>query len=50
MHIENSEKTRAQLRDDGKQVTGLDLVKYLKSYAAQLENKYVKILESNHFK
>jgi len=38
-------ETRAQLRDDGKQVTGLDLVKYLKNYAS-IGEKYVKILES----
>ena len=38
-------ETRAQLRDDDKQVTGLDLVKYLKNYAS-IGEKYVKILES----
>jgi len=38
-------ETRAQLKDEGKQVTGLNLVKYLKNYAS-IGEEYVKILES----
>ena len=37
-------ETRAKLRQDGKQITGLDLTKYLKNYAA-IGEKYVQILE-----
>jgi len=35
---------RAQLRQSGKKITGLDLTKYLKNYAA-IGEKYVEILE-----
>ena len=35
---------RAQLRQDGKKITGLDLTQYLKNYAA-IGDKYVAILE-----
>ena len=38
-------EVRAQLREDGNQIIGLKLTKYLKSYAADGE-KYVVILES----
>ena len=38
-------EVRAQLRQEGKQIIGLDLVKYIKNYAA-IGEKYVKILES----
>jgi len=36
---------RAQLRQDNKQITGLDLTQYLKNYS-QIGKKYVEILES----
>ena len=35
---------RAQLRQDNKQITGLDLVQYVKNYAS-IGEKYVVILE-----
>jgi len=38
-------EVRAQLRQDNKQITGLDLTQYLKNYA-QIGKKYVEILES----
>ena len=38
-------EVRAQLRQDDKQVVGLDLTKYLKNYAA-IGEKYVSILEN----
>ena len=38
-------EVRAQLREEGKQITGLDLTKYLSKYAA-IGVKYVEILES----
>ena len=38
-------ETRAKLRQDGKQITGLDLTKYLKNYAA-IGEKYVQIIEN----
>ena len=37
-------EVRAQLRQEDKQITGLDLTKYLKNYAS-IGEKYVKILE-----
>ena len=37
-------ETRAQIRQDGKEINGLDLTKYLKNYAA-IGEKYVAILE-----
>jgi len=37
-------EVRARLRQDEKQITGLDLTKYLKNYAA-IGEKYVRILE-----
>ena len=37
-------EVRAQLRQEGKQIIGLDLVKYIKNYAA-IGEKYVEILE-----
>jgi len=37
-------EVRAQLRQENKQITGLDLIKYLKAYAA-IGEKYVRILE-----
>ena len=37
-------EVRAQLREEGKKVTGLDLAKYIKSYAA-IGEKYVIIIE-----
>ena len=37
-------EVRAQLRQEDKQITGLDLTKYLKNYAA-IGEKYVKIIE-----
>jgi len=37
-------EVRAQLRQEGKQIIGLDLVKYIKNYAA-IGEKYVRILE-----
>ena len=37
-------EVRAQLRQEGKQIIGLDLVKYVKNYAA-IGEKYVEILE-----
>jgi len=37
-------EVRAQLRQEGKQIIGLDLTKYLKNYAA-IGEKYVTILE-----
>ena len=37
-------EARAQLRQENKQITGLDLTKYLKNYAA-IGEKYVRILE-----
>ena len=37
-------EVRARLRQDEKQITGLDLTKYLKNYAA-IGEKYVAILE-----
>ena len=37
-------EVRAQLREDGKQITGLDLTQYVKNYAA-IGEKYVAILE-----
>ena len=37
-------EVRAQLRQENKQITGLDLTKYLKNYAS-IGEKYVKILE-----
>ena len=36
---------RAQLREEAKQITGLDLTKYLKNYAS-IGEKYVRILEN----
>jgi len=36
---------RAQLREEAKQITGLDLTKYLKNYAS-IGEKYVQILEN----
>ena len=33
MHIKSLERSRAQLRQEDKQITGLDLTKYLKNYA-----------------
>jgi len=36
-------ETRAQLRENGTQITGLDLIKYLKNYAS-IGDKYVEIL------
>ena len=38
-------EVRAQLRQEGKQIIGLDLTKYLKNYAS-IGEKYVLILES----
>ena len=38
-------EVRAQLRQESKQITGLDLTKYLKNYAS-IGEKYVKILEA----
>jgi Bax protein len=38
-------EVRAQLRQDDKQIVGLDLTKYLKNYAA-IGEKYVSILEN----
>ena len=38
-------EVRAQLREDNKQITGLNLTQYLKKYA-QIGEKYVEILES----
>ena len=38
-------ETRAKLREKGKQITGLDLTKYLVKYAA-IGEKYVEILEA----
>ena len=37
-------EARAQLRQENKQITGLDLIKYLKNYAA-IGDKYVSIIE-----
>ena len=37
-------EVRAQLRQENKEITGLDLTKYIKAYAA-IGEKYVKILE-----
>ena len=37
-------EVRAQFRQESKQITGLDLTKYLKNYAS-IGEKYVKILE-----
>ena len=37
-------EVRAQLKQEDKQITGLDLTKYLKNYAS-IGEKYVKILE-----
>jgi len=37
-------ETRAQLRQENKQIIGLDLTKYLKNYAS-IGEKYVRILE-----
>ena len=37
-------EVRAQLREEGKKIIGLDLTKYLKNYAA-IGEKYVRILE-----
>ena len=37
-------ETRAKLKEEGKQVTGLDLAKYIKSYAA-IGEKYVVLIE-----
>ena len=36
-------ETRAQIRENGTQITGLDLIKYLKNYAS-IGDKYVEIL------
>ena len=38
-------QVRAQLRQENKQITGLDLTKYLKAYAS-IGEKYVTILDS----
>ena len=38
-------EVRAQLREEGKKATGLDLAKYIKSYAA-IGEKYVIIIEA----
>ena len=38
-------EVRAQLRQENKQITGLDLTKYLKNYAS-IGEKYVRILEN----
>ena len=40
----NFREVRAQLREEGKKATGLDLAKYIKSYAA-IGEKYVIIIE-----
>ena len=37
-------EVRAQLREEGKKIIGLDLTRYLKNYAA-IGEKYVRILE-----
>ena len=37
-------ETRAKLRQENKQITGLELTKYIKNYAA-IGEKYVEILE-----
>ena len=37
-------EVRAQLRQEGKQIIGLDLTKYIKNYAA-IGEKYVAIIE-----
>ena len=38
-------ETRAKIRQEGKNITGLELTKYLKNYAS-IGEKYVEILES----